>query len=108
MNISFSVATRIFLWAYATIVLPTWALISSLPLFGLFIEGATDVERLGDAAFLFTSFFALAGFWGALALIAAPGGKASVSGFLRGKPGFVSAYATLWMVAYWGFKSLIV
>lgn len=107
MKISFSVATRIFLWAYATIALSTWALVSSLPLFGLFIEDVTATERLGDVAFLLTGFFALAGLWGALALIAAPGGKASVAGFLRGKPGLVSAYATLWMLAYWGFKSFI-
>ena len=108
MKIDFSEATRIFVWAYATIALSTWALVSSLPLFGLFIEDATATERLGDVAFLLTGFFALAGLWGAIALIASPGSKASVAGILRGKPGLVAAYATLWMLAYWGFKSYVV
>lgn len=108
MQIRFSVVTRIFIWTYATIALPTWALLSSLPLFGVFIEGATATERLGDVVFLLTGFLTLAGLWGALALIASPGGKASVAGILRGKIGLVTAYATTWLAAYWVFKSFFV
>ncbi len=99
---------RIVLWMYATPVLFTWALLSWLPLFGLFIEGASVLSIAGDIVFLATGFVALAGLFAILSLSARPEEKDAVNQSLRGKVGWLSAYATAWLVGYWAFKSFLV
>lgn len=96
------------LWMYATPVLFSWALLSWLPFFGLFIEGASALSLAGDAAFFATSFVALAAVFATLSFSAKPQHKDEVNQLLRGKVGLLSAYATLWLVGYWAFKHFVV
>lgn len=100
---------RLLLWVYAAPVVTAWAIVSFLPVFGIFIEGAPTVSIVGDAVFLLSGFaglFALYVF--AIFCAAGPVQKSKVSRILQGRIGLLSAYATVWLTAYWLFKYFVV
>ncbi|MFN3314686.1 MAG: hypothetical protein ACK46Q_14640 [Hyphomonas sp.] len=97
--------TRLLLWTYAAPVVTAWAVLSFLPVFGLFIEGASITSIVGDILFL---LFGFAGLFGAyvFAIFCATGreNKSRISRLMQGRIGFLAAYATIWLTAYWLFK----
>ncbi|MEL6285175.1 MAG: hypothetical protein AAFQ18_03115 [Pseudomonadota bacterium] len=99
---------RLILWMYATPVLSSWTLASTLPFFGLFKADATALSITGDIVFLATSFVALGGLFAVLSLSAKPEHKDSVNQSIRGRVGLVSLYATVWLVGYFLFKQYVV
>lgn len=100
---------RLFLWMYAVPVLGFWAMLSFLPLAGVLIDEATTLSITGDAVFFVLGFGGLFSVY-LLALYFAAGGehRTLIFGYMRGRVGMLTAYATLWLVAYWLFKYLIV
>lgn len=100
---------RLLLWTYGAPVVTAWAMLSFLPVFGLLIEGASITSIVGDVLFLLSGF---AGLFGAyvLAIFCAAGreNKSRLSKLMQGRIGFLAAYATVWLAAYWLFKSFLV
>lgn len=108
-TLSHSGVARLFLWMYAAPVLGFWTMLSFLPLAGMLIDGATPLSIIGDVAFFACGFGGLFSL-NLLAVYFAAGReqRTLVLGFMRGRVGLVSAYATLWLVSYWLFKYLVV
>ncbi|MEM0985594.1 MAG: hypothetical protein AAGJ32_05065 [Pseudomonadota bacterium] len=107
-SVTRSEVNRLILWMYATPVLFSWALLSTLPIFGIFTNDATTLSIIGDVAFLATSFLALFGLFLVLSLSATRENKDKVNGAMQGRVGLLSAYATVWLVGYFVFKQYIV
>lgn len=107
-ELSWAGVSRIFLWMYGTVVVPIWAMVSFVPMFGLLIPDASIAEKLVDLAFLSTGFVAAAGLYGVAVISANPGQSKKVFAFLRGRIGLVTAYATVWLVGYWLLKGFVV
>ncbi|MEM1106597.1 MAG: hypothetical protein AAGH87_09430 [Pseudomonadota bacterium] len=99
---------KITLWLYAIPVLTTWALVSWVPLFGLFKPEASVMAKIIDVAFLGTGFVALISLFVLAVLAAKPEMQSQVLRSGRGKVGLLAAYATVWLVAYWLLKAYAV
>lgn len=108
-SLSYRGIARLFVWMYAVLVFSFWVMLSFLPLAGVLIEGATTLSIIGDAVFFVLGFAGLFSVY-LLALYFAAGReqRTVIFGFLRGRVGLVTAYATLWLIGYWLFKYLIV
>lgn len=99
---------RLTLWMYAVPVLSTWFIASFVPLFGLFQPEASVWAKIIDAAFLAGGFGGVLGLFVVAVLSAKPGMQSSVLRAGKGKVGLLSAYATVWLVAYWLLKAYVV
>jgi len=101
--------SRLLLWTYAAPVVTAWAILSFIPIFGLFIQGATVLSIIGDTLFLIFGFAGLFSIY-VFAIFCAAGreNKSRISRLLQGRIGLLAGYATVWLSAYWLFKYFIV
>jgi|GEM_PF-1912533 len=91
---------RILFWCFATLILGAWALCGFLPLAGLLIDGASPLFLLGQAAFLLTGFVGVLGLIILAQLLTPAGGGNTARRMLSGRIGQLTAYATVWLVAF--------
>jgi hypothetical protein len=106
-RLSYGYVARLVLWVYTAPVLTLWALLSFIPIAGIFIEGASTISKAGDVIFLALGFGGLLTGYIVVLFLAAPGFRTKVFGALRGRVGAVSAYASAWLFGYGLFKYLI-
>jgi hypothetical protein len=108
-KLSHGSVAQVFLWVYAAPVVSFWVMLSFLPLAGMLIDGATPLSIIGDVVFFLLGFGGLFSL-NLLALYFAAGSeqRTLILGFMRGRVGLVSVYATVWLVGYWLFKYLVV
>jgi len=96
------------LWLYAIPVLSTWAIVSFIPLFGMLQPEASVWAKIVDAAFLAGGFGGVITLFIAAVISAKPDMQSTVLRAGRGRVGLLSAYATVWLVAYWLLKAYVV
>lgn len=101
--------SRVLVWTYAAPVVTGWAIISFLPLFGIFIADASIGSIAGDIFFFVAGFGGLFSIW-VLAIVCAAQreDKSRIARIMQGRIGLIAAYATLWLTAYWLFKFFLV
>jgi hypothetical protein len=93
---------------YAALILSFWGLLSFLPLAGVLIDGASPISIVGDVIFFALGFGGFATAYILALFVAQPAFRVRIYASLRGRVGLVSVYATIWLVAYWLFKFLVV
>jgi len=91
---------RVFFWSFAALVLGTWALCGFLPLAGLLIEGASIGFLVAQLVFLFTGFVGVASLVMLGQIVTLRGGGNTARRMLRGRAGWLTAYALAWLSAY--------
>ena len=86
-------------WSYSTLVLSIWALAGVLPLFGVFIQDQTLLERGVQGVFLATG--SLGCFSLLLTLAFLRGDRPSADRQSRAnKAGLIVTFVSLWLTAY--------
>lgn len=104
MSIARSDFRHLLVWMYLVPVASTWAVVSFLPAIGLLETGASLVTLLCQVFFLGTGLIGVAAVSAVRSLMLAPEQRARLSNPVRGKPGMIAIYTTLWLAAYAAFQ----
>lgn len=91
-------------WSYVVPVGSVWAIVSFLPVVGLFEKGASSVALLGEFFFLASGLVGIAGIVFALRMLVAPQRRSELPNPLKGKPISIAIYTTLWLASYAAFQ----
>lgn len=95
---------KLLVWSYNVPVVSAWALVSFLPVVGLFQKGASTAAVIGEVLFLATGLIGLGGGAAALSLLVAPENLIRLQSPLKGRPGVLAIYTTIWLAAYAAFQ----
>ena len=91
-------------WTYNAPVVSVWALVSFLPVVGLFHKEASTVALIGEVLFLATGLIGVGCLAATLALLVPPEGRGRLPNPLKGRPGVLAIYTTVGLGANAAFQ----
>ena len=95
---------KLIVWSYNVPVASVWAIVSFLPVVGLFQKEASMTAVIGELLFLATGAIGVGSIAAGLSLMVAPEHRSALPNPVKGRPGVIAMYTTLWLAAYAAFQ----
>jgi hypothetical protein len=95
---------KLIVWSYVAPVASVWGIVSFLPVVGLLQKDISATALVAELLFLATGLIGVGGVAAGLSLLVAPEHRSALPKPLRGRPGVIAVYTTVWLVAYAAFQ----